>query len=235
MHRQIVLDTETTGLDVTKGDRIIEIGCIEIIDRKVGDKTFHQYINPERLVDLEAFKVHGISDAFLADKPKFAEISQEFLEFIQGAELIIHNAAFDIGFINAELQRLNLTIENLDCTITDTLEIARKKHPAQKNSLDAICKRYGIDNSNRTFHGALLDAVLLAKAYLAMTGGQGSLFALNDEQLDVHGAVSETWQDFSHISLIEIIPTALELEHHTHYLNMLAETADRAIWLAQES
>lgn len=176
--RQIVLDTETTGLEVSQGHRIIEIGCIEMNSRRVTDRHWHHYVNPEREVDIGAFEVHGISNDFLKDKPRFADVAQEFLDFIDGAELVIHNAAFDIGFLNKELQLLGeekeLRIENFS-TVLDTLKMARQKHPGQKNNLDALCKRYFIDNSHRSVHGALLDARILADVYLAMTGGQTSL------------------------------------------------------------
>ena len=160
MSRQIILDTETTGLSATSGHRIIEVGCLEMIDRQLTNNYFHQYINPERKVDPGAFKVHGLGDDFLQDKPKFAEIMDEFFEFIKGAELIIHNAPFDVGFLDAEFTRINPKLGNTRqfCKVTDTLQLARRKHPGQKNSLDALCKRYDIDNSNRDLHGALLDA-----------------------------------------------------------------------------
>lgn len=175
--RQIALDTETTGIGHEFGHRIIEIGCVELINRRLTGQTYHVYLNPQRLVDPGAFKVHGISDQFLQDKPDFKSISEEFLQFIDKAELIIHNAAFDLGFLNAELQRINHpeSIEN-KCNIVDTLVLARKKHPGQRNNLDALCKRYDIDNTERQLHGALLDAQILAQLYLAMTGGQTDLF-----------------------------------------------------------
>lgn len=175
--RQIVLDTETTGLEPKQGHRIIEIGCVEVIDRRVTDNRYHQYINPEREIDEGAVEVHGITTAFLADKPLFADIVDDFLNFIRGAELVIHNAPFDVGFINHELNMLNQQqnhVANI-CTVLDSLVLARKMHPGQKNSLDALCKRYDIDNSQRDLHGALLDAEILADTYLAMTGGQTML------------------------------------------------------------
>ena len=175
--RQIVLDTETTGLEPRLGHRIIEIGCVEVIDRKVTGNRYHQYINPEREIDEGAVEVHGITTAFLADKPRFTDIVDDFLTFIRGAELVIHNAPFDVGFIDHELSQLNQQqhhIENI-CTVIDTLVLARKMHPGQKNNLDALCKRYDIDNSQRDLHGALLDAEILADTYLAMTGGQTML------------------------------------------------------------
>lgn len=175
--RQIVLDTETTGLETSQGHRIIEIGCVELFNRRLTGRHYHQYINPEREVDAGAFQVHGISSEMLADKPKFAQIVEDFIAFVGDADLIIHNAAFDIGFINAEFARLNprpATVETKR-TIIDTLLLARSKHPGQKNNLDALCKRYGVDNSQRDLHGALLDAEILADVYLLMTGGQTAL------------------------------------------------------------
>lgn len=175
--RQIVLDTETTGLEPRLGHRIIEIGCVEVIDRKVTGNRYHQYINPEREIDEGAVEVHGITTAFLADKPRFSDVVDDFINFIRGAELVIHNAPFDVGFIDHELDMLNQQqhqVENI-CTVMDTLVLARKMHPGQKNNLDALCKRYDIDNSQRDLHGALLDAEILADTYLAMTGGQTML------------------------------------------------------------
>jgi len=185
--RQIILDTETTGLDPASGHRIIEIGCIELIDRKLTGNRFHVYINPEREVDAGAVEVHGLSTAFLADKPRFNDISQDFLGFIDGAELVIHNAPFDLGFLNHELKLAGDVKTVADyCEVLDTLLMARKKHPGQRNSLDALCKRYGIDNKHRTLHGALLDAEILAEVYLAMTGGQTTLMMeLEDSQLNI--------------------------------------------------
>lgn len=175
--RQIVLDTETTGLETSQGHRIIEIGCVELFNRRLTGRHYHQYINPEREVDAGAFQVHGISNEMLADKPKFAQIVDEFVAFVDDADLIIHNAAFDIGFINAEFTRLMprpAAIESAR-TVIDTLLLARSKHPGQKNNLDALCKRYEVDNSQRDLHGALLDAEILADVYLLMTGGQTAL------------------------------------------------------------
>ncbi|NKI33677.1 DNA polymerase III subunit epsilon [Wenzhouxiangella sp. XN79A] len=174
--RQIVLDTETTGLEPEEGHRIIEIGALELIDRSLTGRQFHKYINPEREVDAGAVEVHGLSDEFLDDKPRFAEIAEEFIEFIRGAELIIHNAAFDVGFLDAELARLPEPTRVIELArVLDTLELARELHPGQRNSLDALCRRYEVDNSNRTLHGALLDSELLADVYLLMTGGQVDL------------------------------------------------------------
>ncbi len=190
-HRQIVLDTETTGLSVDEGHKIIEMGCVEIIDRKITGQTFQRYINPEREVESAALTVHGISNEFLRDKPLFSHVSHEFMDFISGAELIIHNAPFDISFINHELKSAKQGWKAIThySHIVDTLVLARQLHVGQRNSLDALCKRYGIDLAKRELHGALLDAHLLARVYLAMTGGQGSFFddlhdasAMQDDQ-----------------------------------------------------
>lgn len=182
--RQIVLDTETTGLEPRQGHRIIEIGCVEVIDRRITTNRYHQYINPQREVDEGAIEVHGISNEFLVDKPLFEDIVDDFLDFIRGAELVIHNAPFDVGFLDHELGRLGRESEEMEkiCSVLDTLVLARKLHPGQKNNLDALCKRYSIDNSQRDLHGALLDAEILADVYLTMTGGQTSLsLGANDD------------------------------------------------------
>lgn len=173
--RQIVLDTETTGLDPAQGHRIIEIGCLEILNRRISGATYHVYLNPEREIDAGAVQVHGLTREFLADKPRFADVAREFLEFVRDAELIIHNAPFDVGFLDAELARLQDGPVKHYCGVVDTLKLAKQMHPGQKNNLDALCKRYAVDNSGRAFHGALLDAQLLAEVYLAMTRGQESL------------------------------------------------------------
>ncbi|OUS10285.1 DNA polymerase III subunit epsilon [Gammaproteobacteria bacterium 54_18_T64] len=175
--RQVVLDTETTGLEVALDHRIIEIGCVEIINRKLTGRHFHRYINPQREIDAGAMEVHGISNEDLADKPLFAQVAEEFIDFVSGAELVIHNAPFDVGFLNAELDKLAGRYRPLEnhSGIVDTLIMARQMHPGQRNSLDALCKRYGVDNSQRTLHGALLDSEILADVYLLMTGGQVDL------------------------------------------------------------
>ena len=174
--RQIILDTETTGLETADGHRIIEIGCVELVDRRLSHKHFHQYINPERDIEDGALEVHGISREFLLDKPRFQDVAEEFLAFVEGAELIIHNAPFDLGFLDHELSLLGREDRMADhCGVLDTLELARDLHPGQRNSLDALCKRYDVDNASRTLHGALLDAEILADVYLAMTGGQSDL------------------------------------------------------------
>ncbi|MBU6476657.1 MAG: DNA polymerase III subunit epsilon [Xanthomonadaceae bacterium] len=175
--RKVVLDTETTGLEVEGGHRVIEIGCIELLDRRPSGREFHRYLNPERVIDPGAVAVHGITDEFLRDKPRFAEVADEFVAFIAGAELLIHNAAFDTAFLDNELQRAGETFGRVvdHATVVDTLALARKKYPGQKNTLDALCKRLGVDNSHREVHGALLDAHLLADVWVAMTAGQGAL------------------------------------------------------------
>ncbi len=174
--RIVVLDTETTGLNAGLGDRIVELGCIEVLNRRVTGNHFHRYVNPERESEVGALKVHGITNEFLQDKPKFREIAAEFLDYIQGTELVIHNAAFDLEFLNLELSRLGLPpIEGHCAAVVDSLALARELHPGKKNSLDALCERYQIDHAHRTLHGALLDASLLAEVYLAMTRGQDSL------------------------------------------------------------
>jgi DNA polymerase III subunit epsilon len=181
--RQIVLDTETTGLESDRGHRIIEIGCVELVSRRITGRRFHRYLNPDRDIDEGAQQVHGISRAQLEHEPRFGEIAAEFLDFVRGAELIAHNAPFDVAFLNAELARLPGDVARIgdQCRILDTLLLARELHPGQRNSLDALCKRYGVDNSQRDLHGALLDAQILADVYLAMTGGQGAL-ALGEER-----------------------------------------------------
>jgi DNA polymerase III subunit epsilon len=175
--RQIVLDTETTGLEVSQGHRIIEIGCVELVNRKLTGNRYHQYIRPERDIDQGAIEVHGITEEDLADKPLFSQVVDDFVEFVAGATLIIHNAPFDIGFLNAEIQRLGHHYQAVDqvSKVIDTLVMARAKHPGQRNNLDALCQRYDVDNSQRDLHGALLDAEILADVYLAMTGGQTAL------------------------------------------------------------
>lgn len=189
-NRIIVLDTETTGLEPSAGHNIIEIGCVEMFNRRLTGNTYHQYIKPDREVDAEAVQVHGITNDFLQDKPKFSEVMQEFVDFVRGAELVIHNAAFDIGFLDTELER-NGFPEKMEsfCQVTDSLLMARKKHPGQKNNLDALCNRYGINNSHRELHGALLDSEILADVYLALTGGQTAL-SLGADQDEGEGSSS---------------------------------------------
>lgn len=187
--RQIFLDTETTGLETREGHRIVEIGAVEMIDRVISGVEFHRYLNPEREVPEDVLRVHGLSNAFLADKPRFADVAEEFLAFVSGAELVIHNAAFDIGFLDHELGMLGLgRMEEHVGGVLDSLLLARRLHPGQRNTLDALCKRYGIDNSHRQLHGALLDSRILAEVYLAMTGGQSSLGLDSHEEGWLSGA-----------------------------------------------
>lgn len=188
MLRQVVLDTETTGLEPSQGHRIIEIGCVELVNRRLTGRHYHQYINPERDIDAGAMEVHGITNESLADKPVFAAVAEEFLDFIRDAELIIHNAPFDVGFIDHELGLLQYpdTVGQC-CSVIDTLVMARQKHPGQRNSLDALCQRYGVDNSQRDLHGALLDAEILADVYLLMTGGQIGLTLAGEGQSSAAG------------------------------------------------
>ncbi len=184
--RQIVLDTETTGLEPAEGHRIIEIGCVELIERRLTGHNFHRYLQPDREIEAGAIEVHGISNEFLADKPRFADIVDEFIAYCRGAELIIHNAPFDIGFLDHEFRRWRPDAPAMDalCTVTDSLVMARKLHPGQRNSLDALCRRYDIDNARRELHGALLDAEILADVYLAMTGGQVSLHLGGEDRVE---------------------------------------------------
>ena len=178
--RQIVLDTETTGLEVGRGNRVVEIGCIELVQRRPTGRSFHRYLNPQRAMEDGAREVTGLTEEFLADKPLFGQVADDFLDFIRGAELVIHNAAFDVGFLDAELARIGAGRLGDHAGVLDTLALAREKFPGQRNSLDALCKRLGVDNSHRELHGALLDAQLLADVYLAMTAGQGALELSSD-------------------------------------------------------
>jgi DNA polymerase-3 subunit epsilon len=230
--RQIVLDTETTGLE-PKNHRIIEIGCIEISNRRLTEKRFHYYLQPDRKIDAEASTVHGITDQFLQDKPRFADIVNEFMAFIKDAELIIHNAEFDVGFINHELNLLNQNFKPLDqyCKITDSLALARKRHPGQKNNLDALCKRYNVDNSNRQLHGAVLDAEILAEVYLAMTGGQVSLLVQqNNAQSNGDSVIKRI--SSNRAALTVIAPTDEELEAHEQRLAAIDKASGgKCLWL----
>lgn len=234
--RQVVLDTETTGLEVSQGHRIIEIGCVEIIYRRTSDQTYHQFLNPEREIDQGAQEVHGISLEFLADKAKFADVVDDFIKFVEGAELIIHNASFDVGFINAELKHAKYSINDINdcCKVTDTLAQARKLHPGQKNSLDALCKRYEIDNSHRELHGALLDAQILADVYLAMTGGQGSLSLTSDPVTKSQLQTSADKAGKQRKQLKIEYANAQELQAHEAFLNKIEEESDSGCaWLKQ--
>jgi len=237
--RQIVLDTETTGLEPRLGHRIIEIGCVEVIDRRTTGNRYHQYINPEREIDEGAEEVHGISTAFLADKPLFKDIVDDFLNFVRGAELVIHNAPFDVGFLNHELNQLNQQNNHMEkiCTVLDTLVLARKMHPGQKNNLDALCKRYDIDNSQRDLHGALLDAEILAETYLAMTGGQtmlslGGQGAHSDELNSDLSAYKPRTVNIEPGQLKVVKASAEELSTHEARLASINEMSDgKCVWL----
>jgi DNA polymerase-3 subunit epsilon len=223
--RQIILDTETTGLKPEDGHRIIELGCIELINRQRTGKHFHHYFNPEREVDAGALRVHGISNDFLINKPLFKDLVQEFVAFIDGAELIIHNAPFDLGFLQAEFALLTPSLKNINeyCRVIDTLVLARQMHPGQRNSLDALCKRYKIDNSHREFHGALLDADILASVYLSMTGGQISLFGNEIEQAAITEQKTAVKQRNFVGPLTVIKATETELAEHELFIDWLKE------------
>lgn len=233
--RQIVLDTETTGLEHADGHRIIEIGCLEINERRITDRHYHVYLNPDRAVEGGALQVHGITDDFLADKPRFSDAAEEFLEFIRDAELIIHNAPFDVGFLDAELARLDgASAQRIAdvATVLDTVVLARELHPGQRVSLDALCKRYEIDNSRRDLHGALLDAELLAEVYLAMTGGQVALGLELDQSPSLSFSGHQP-QSVDPARLIAIQPNAEELHDHRERLEAIAASAGYCLWLNQ--
>jgi DNA polymerase-3 subunit epsilon len=238
--RQIVLDTETTGLEPELDHRIIEIGCVELVNRRTTGRTFHRYLNPERDIDDGALAVHGISRAELDGQPRFAEIAEELVQFISGAELVIHNAAFDVAFLDAELARLPgppRQVVSL-CQVLDTLALARELHPGQRNSLDALCKRYSIDNSARELHGALLDARILADVYLAMTGGQGAL-ALMDADVSARAADGARTQRVPlriTVALPVTFATPAEIAAHEAMLAMIAKASGgRCVWSAMDA
>jgi DNA polymerase III subunit epsilon len=226
--RQIVLDTETTGLNARLGDRVIEIGCVEVLSRRVTDRTFHCYVNPEREIEEGAARVHGIDRDYLADKPKFAVIAAEFLDYVRGAELVIHNAAFDVEFLDRELELAGFgKLEQHVSGVVDSLALARDLHPAKKNSLDALCERYAVDHSHRTLHGALLDARLLAEVYLAMTRGQESLVM----ELDTPAAVAIAAAGVDVSLLIVLRASPEEVAAHERYLDALEKEAKGgALW-----
>jgi DNA polymerase-3 subunit epsilon len=237
--RQVVLDTETTGLETAQGHRIIEIGGVELVNRRYTGRQLHKYVNPEREIDDGAFEVHGISSEFLADKPKFAEIADEIIEFLSGAELIIHNAPFDVAFLDLELSRLpgrKGRIADI-CTVTDSLALARHKHPGQKNSLDALCRRYQVDNSARTLHGALLDAEILADVFLLMTGGQTAMFAGEGNDANRTGEhESELKIDADRPALKVITASAEEASAHEAWLDLLdGKSEEGSVWRRLES
>lgn len=231
--RQVVLDTETTGLDFQQGHRIIEIGCVELDNRKLTGRHFHRYLNPDRDIDEAAIEVHGLTLAFLSDKPRFPQVVDEFLEFVRGAELIIHNAPFDMGFLNNEIGLLDEAAKPLEscCSVIDSLVLARKKHPGQRNSLDALCKRYEVDNSQRELHGALLDAEILADVYLAMTGGQTNLQLGGDESVSVTRQEKLRVLDASRPPLKVIRASDEELKAHQNRIQEISrESGISPLW-----
>ncbi|MBL4621916.1 MAG: DNA polymerase III subunit epsilon [Immundisolibacteraceae bacterium] len=233
--RQVVLDTETTGLSTADGHRIIVIGCVEMINRRLTDNRFHRYINPDREIDAGAMEVHGITNEMLADKPRFADQVEDFLAFIDGSELIIHNGPFDVGFINYELSLLKPALDKVAsrCEVLDTLKMARFEHPGQRNTLDALCRRYEIDNSKRDLHGALLDAELLADVYLAMTGGQATL--LLDQQNQSTGVMSAgagIGLPSDRPSLMVVRADSEAVSAHDEFLQVIDKaSADGCLWL----
>lgn len=232
--RQVVLDTETTGLEVEQGHRIVEIGCVELVHRRLTGRHYHVYVNPERDVEQGALEVHGISDEFLADKPVFASVAREFLGFVKGAELLIHNAPFDVGFLDSELQRLGADhgVMSDYCTIVDTLAMARTRHPGQRNTLDALCKRYAVDNSQRELHGALLDAEILADVYLMMTGGQTDLSLEADEPVSREGGSVPEVIDRAGLALKVLRAGADEFSAHQAYLEKIDKSSGgKCLWL----
>lgn len=234
MTRQIILDTETTGLDPKDGHRIIEVGCVEMINRRLTGNNFHHYLQPDRAIDAEAEAVHGISSAFLADKPRFENIVEDLLAYLRGAELIIHNAPFDIGFLNNELQLVDPAYQSMSayCSVTDTLVMARQLFPGQRASLDALCKRYEINNAHRTLHGALLDAEILADVYLAMTGGQVSLLlgGEDDSNRDADGGagIRRITADVSRLRVIAADDT--ELAAHAERVAAITKSAGKCLF-----
>ena len=235
--RQLVLDTETTGLEVGLGHRIIEIGCVELVNRRLTGRNFHKYINPDREIDDGALEVHGITQEFLSDKPRFADIWDEFSEFLQGDELVIHNAPFDVAFLNHEIGLLNLGLPFIQdqSSVVDSLVLAREKHPGQRNSLDALCRRYSIDNSQRVLHGALLDAEILSDVYLLLTGGQGGLFDVAEETKSedhVDKVINVSATDSQSLSgFLEVKASESEVREHEEFLSFIEErNSNASIW-----
>ena len=232
--RQIVLDTETTGKDWSKGDRIIEVSCVELENRRYTGRVLQHYLNPEREIDAAAFSVHGISREFLSDKPKFEEIAKELIDFIQGSELIIHNAPFDVGFLNTELKRIQSYSDSVEtyCTVVDSLQLARLKHPGERNSLDALCNRYEVNNSKRGLHGALLDARLLAEVYLLMTSVQEEM----DFEIKSQDSTPIQGVQKNQIKLTVLYANKQECEAHEHYLEKIQETSGgKCLWLQKDT
>lgn len=234
--RQIVLDTETTGLETSHGHRIIEIACVELINRRLTGNHYHQYVQPDREIDEGALQIHGITQEFLSDKPRFAEISEELLDFIGNSELIIHNAPFDIGFLNYELRMIHGESFEMTsrCEVLDTLARARQMHPGVRNNLDALCKRYSVDNSGRELHGALLDAEILADVYLGMTGGQGSLLLDSTKEAGRLNNQTINRLDASRPPLPVIKPTEEEAQAHRAYLDKIEKEAGYCVWRVYE-
>ena len=235
--RQVVLDTETTGLDPSQGHRVIEIGCVEIDNRKLTGRHYHCYLNPGREIDAAAIEVHGLTSQFLRDKPRFHQIEEEFLAFIDGSELVIHNAPFDIGFLDHELRatKTDATAISNICGVLDSLLLAREKHPGQRNSLDALCKRYGVDNTQRQLHGALLDAEILADVYLVMTSGQSSLLLSEDESEGSNRRRRNKKHNVQREKIAVIKAGDDELAAHEQRLQDLAESSDEGcLWLQLE-
>ena len=234
--RQIVLDTETTGIDPKQGHRIIEIGCVELMNRRLTSNNFHVYINPQRSIEEEAIDVHGITNEFLRDKPLFRDIAQEFFDYIKDAELVIHNAPFDIGHMDNEFALLNQGYQNTHdfCGVLDTLKMARDLHPGQKNNLDALCRRYDVDNTKRTLHGALLDSEILADVYLAMTGGQVKL-NLNqnkdDSSEDQKGGIRRLNSDRA--PLVVVAANEAEQSAHQSRLDIVQKEGGHCLWRAE--
>ena len=233
--RQIILDTETTGLEPSQGHKIIEIGCVELVNRRLTGNHYHVYINPQREIDDGAIEVHGITNEFLADKPLFADIAEEFVEFVKGAELVIHNAPFDLGFLDHELKQLQKPFGKMVdyCGVLDSLVLARQMHPGQKNSLDALCKRYFISNSHRELHGALLDSEILAEVYLAMTGGQTDLTLTHRQDYLTAAKNDEGIRRLAdnRAAFKVLKASAEELVEHQAYLEKMRETCgDNLIW-----
>ena len=229
--RQVVLDTETTGLETAQGHRVIEIGCIELISRRATGRQFHHYLNPDREIDEAAQQVHGISNERLVDMPRFPEIADELLEFISGAELVIHNAEFDVGFLNNEFKLAGYDAATIEirCQVTDTLPLARRMHPGQRNSLDALCKRYDIDNSRRELHGALLDAQLLADVYLVMTGGQETLSLESGDSPEDRQEVETAGIDRRGLKLVVQQASAAELKAHDRQLDLIDAACENGV------
>ena len=237
--RQVVLDTETTGLEVSRGHRVIEIGAVELVDRKLTGRHFHKYLNPEREVDDGAFEVHGLSSEFLSDKSLFSSIADELVQFLEGSQVIMHNASFDQTFIDNEFRLMKTGTLELSsfCDILDSLALARHKHPGQKNDLDALCRRYGVDNSTRSLHGALLDAEILADVYLLMTGGQTALFPTEGEGMQSANQSSNN-TDSSYLKknrILVISPSEDEIVAHESLLDLIDSESDGSVWRQDKS